>query len=62
MDSELQEMRDLIAQLRMDNERLQQERAAVELPNPGAPSVSTACPSTPRSTDVNAGTVESFKF
>nr|XP_055042796.1 uncharacterized protein LOC129429861 [Misgurnus anguillicaudatus] len=68
MENELQEMRDLVAQLQLDNERLRQERAAVERPDPvapsssAAPSGSAARPSTPRSADVAASTVERFVF
>lgn len=62
MENELQEMRDLVAQLRADNERLRQERATVEQPDSGAASTSTARPSTPRSADAGAGMVERFVF
>lgn len=62
MDNELQEMRDLVAQLRADNERLRQERAAVERPDPGAASTSTAQSSTPRSAVTGADVVERFVF
>lgn len=62
MDNELQEMRDLLAQLRADNEKLRQERAAVEQLDPGATSASTVWPFTPRSADTGAGVVERFVF
>lgn len=62
MDNELQEMRDLVAQLRADNEKLRQERAAVEQLDPGAASASTARPFTPQSADTGASVVERFVF
>ncbi|XP_067270823.1 uncharacterized protein [Pseudorasbora parva] len=62
MDNELQEMRDLVAQLRADNERLRQEQAVVEPADPGAASTSTAPPITPRSADPGASVVERFVF
>lgn len=44
MEEELQGMRDLIAQLKADNERLLRERRPVELPDPGAASSSMVPP------------------
>lgn len=62
MEAELQEMRDLVAQLRADNERLRQERAPVELLDPGAASNSASRPVTPSPVESNIGTVERFVF
>lgn len=62
MEAELQEMRELVAQLKADNERLRQERAPVELLDPGAASSSVSRPVTPSSVDLNVGTVERFVF
>lgn len=62
MEAELQEMRDLVIQLKADNERLRQERAPVELLDPGAASGSASRPVTPSSVDSNIGTVERFVF
>lgn len=47
MEEELQELRDLVAQLRADNERLWQEQAAA-VPGPSTvPSTSAALPMAP---------------
>lgn len=62
MEAELQEMRDLVAQLKADNERLRQERAPVEPPSPGAASSSASRPATPSASDSNIGTVERLVF
>lgn len=62
MEAELQEMRELVAQLKADNERLRQERAPVELLDPGAASSSVSRPVTPSSVDPNVGTIERFVF
>ncbi len=62
MDNELQEMRELVAQLRADNERLRQDPVTMEQLDPGAASTSTARPATPRSADAGAGMVERFVF
>lgn len=42
MEEELQEMRDLVAQLRAENERLRRDREPVGLPDPGTASASTS--------------------
>lgn len=62
MEAELQEMRDLVAQFKADNERLRQERAPVESPSPGAASGSSSWPATPSVSDSNIGTVERLVF
>lgn len=62
MEEELREMRELITQLRADNERLRQERASVDLPDPGAASTSAAQPITPQPTDMSGGVAERFVF
>ncbi len=62
MDNELQEMRELVAQLRTDNERLRQDRVMTEQLDPGAASTSTARPVASGSTDTGAGMVERFMF
>lgn len=41
MEGELQELRDLVAQLRVENERLQREQAAAGPGTSGAPSIPT---------------------
>lgn len=60
MEDELQVMRDLIAQLKADNERLLQERRPVGLPDPGAASSSIAPPVIPQL--VGAGATERLVF
>lgn len=62
MEDELQELRDLVAQLRADNARLQQAQAPVVLPGPDAtlPGTSTAPPVTPQ--PVGAVAPERFVF
>ncbi len=62
MEAELQEMRDLVAQLKVDNERLQRERAPVELLDPVTSSSSASRPVTPSFAGSNIGTVERFVF
>ncbi|MGL4645843.1 MAG: hypothetical protein ACRCVL_01800, partial [Cetobacterium sp.] len=62
MEDELQELRDLVAQLRADNARLQQAQAPVAQPGPDAalPSTSTVPPVTTRPS--GAGAPERFVF
>lgn len=62
MEAELQEMRDLVAQLKADNERLRQEQVPVGVPDPGAASSSASRPVTPCSTGLDASAVERFVF
>lgn len=45
MEAELQELRDLVAQLRADNEWLRQEQTPVVVPGPSVASTATAGPS-----------------
>lgn len=49
MEGELQELRELVSQLRADNERLRQEQAAA-LPAPSAAPSTSAVPPTASST------------
>lgn len=49
MEGELQDLRDLVAQLRVDNERLRQEQAAA-VPGSSAMPSTSAVPSTVPST------------
>ncbi len=63
MEEELQKLKELIAQLKMDNERLRQERA-LELPGPSVAfsNVSDAEPVTPHPVGVGANQAERFVF
>lgn len=58
----MQEMRELVAQLRADNERLRQEQAPVELLDSGAACSGASRSVTPNPDEVNVGTVERFVF
>lgn len=62
MEDELREMRDLVTQLRADNERLRQERAPIDVPDPGAASTSTAPLVAPQSADRSGSASERFMF
>ncbi len=56
MEAELQELRDLLAQLRADNARMQKAQAPVGLPGPDAalPGTSMVPPVTPQPSGVIA--------
>lgn len=58
----MREMRELVAQLRADNERLRQDQAPNDVPDPGAASTSAARPATPRLADGSGSASERFVF
>ncbi|XP_073715645.1 uncharacterized protein [Misgurnus anguillicaudatus] len=62
MEEELQNMRDLVAQLRAENERLQQDQVPVGVPGPGAAAANVVPSVTPQSASVSAGAAERFVF
>lgn len=63
MAEELQELQDLVAQLRADNERLRQEQTQIVIPGPSTAPISTTLPSgAQQSAGASAPSTERFVF